>query len=149
MHTHRFPQPLWNATERTITFDSQLSDQVGAKYCDPGSIIYVPNEIVYRKVTNDGRSQEWSTKALYSEYPKALHGPDFQSVTVRNIEEEEAALANGWSLRPQIEEVPLELPVSPFRAPKPVKRIIIERDGETVVDHEIHVRRGPGRPKSS
>lgn len=65
----------------------------------------------------------WSGKYEHQEFPKALHGPDEQSLSVKNAKELKAALSNGWSVTRIHEPVTVETVevATPYKPPRPAK----------------------------
>lgn len=65
----------------------------------------------------------WTGQYVHQHFPKALHGPDDQSLSVKNQDELDRALANGWSLKPlhEVVEVTAEDVPTADRAPLPAK----------------------------
>lgn len=67
----------------------------------------------------------WSGQYVHQEFPKALHGPDGQSISVKDKKALDTALKNGWSLKPvdqpavdALDEVPTH-----HTKPKPAKKV--------------------------
>ena len=143
MEAHKFPKPLWNRMDFEVKLPDDIVTKMNIRSVEPFQIIYVPNEQLLRafmemRIAN---TIPWSEKAITLPFPKALHGPDRQSVTVRNQAELEAALANGWSLKPIVEEQETQMPPSPFRAPLPKREAVEPKEPMPAAP------RGPGRPK--
>src|SRR5262245_32807275 len=128
MQAHKFPMPLWNATERPLTLSPELTEKLGLASPDvvAGGIIYAPNETLLKSLKDmkqGGGIPIWSEKAITSKFPKALHGPGGQSLSVRNEAEFERALKNGWTEKPQLRESAVDAPPSPDAPPRKMKNV--------------------------
>lgn len=128
MEAHKYPKPLWNSTGTTITLEGKTAEGFSKKVYDPGEIIYAPNGQYLEALGKIG----FSDRVISLPFPKALHGPDGQSLSVKNEDELQRALKVGWSLKPVVEEdAPVDAPPSPDVAPK----------------RKAEEKRAPGRPK--
>lgn len=118
---HEFPKPLWNATDETLILPADVGEKYEKKTYEPGEILYVANRQDLDKVSDMkvGHQSAWSEKYIKSTFPRAMHGPNGQSVTVYNMDEQKRALKNGWSLKPIVsEERPVDAPPSPDAPPR-------------------------------
>lgn len=134
MRGHEFPKPMWN---------------------DRGEIEYAPNGKDEEKL----KAQGYRTQPVTRPFPMALHaapqrivrkdssGVEIvewipQTVSVKNQDELERALKNGWKLKPVIDEQPIDEPPSPDRPP-------IGFNVETEMDEPEagEPTKRPGRPR--
>ncbi len=107
-----YPKPIWRRrTDGTVEIKYAnnrmqyiLHLQAGAKQGD----LDVPEH-----------GYGWSGNYIHQAFPSVVHGPNGQSLSVKNQAEKDRALASGWSLRPVGTEVDPSLgPVtSPDQAP--------------------------------
>lgn len=121
MHTHKFPMPLWNDSGVSVTIPKEIIDQLGGRPTyGPAEILYAPNErlLAALRGMSEGGRPVWSDRPVITKFPMALHGPNNQSLKVKDENEMKRALKNGWSLKPVVVEQESEAPPSPDRAPK-------------------------------
>ena len=99
---HEYPKPMWRKRADgsvAIRYANDKMDYSAHSQNGPrGGDVTVPV---------DGYG--WSQNYIKQEFPKAVHGPNGQSVRVNTPEELESRLAAGWSLKPVGTEVPKEL----------------------------------------
>ncbi len=148
-----FPKPIWRKSPDGTVEIRYANDNI--QYAAHQQAFARPGDVTVPEF-----GYGWSGRYIKQEFPKALHGPkrlsrkcahfnetgepcalcaEPQSLSVKNRDEMERALANGWSLTPIGTEVdPEEGPVtSPDFAPH----------SDNLDDAELPVKRGRGRPK--
>jgi hypothetical protein len=89
MQEHEWPKPAWRkAEDGTIECGHFNSGKELREMTAPR--------------TSTNLNGGWSRNYIPHDYPRALHGPKGQSISVRTKAEEGKALANGWTLKPHV-----------------------------------------------
>lgn len=124
MKSHQYPEPWW---------------------APDGTIEYAPNAKEAEKL----KAQGYRNTVVGKTFPMALHGGIYngipQSLSVKNEDELQRALANGWKMKPFVEESPETHLPSPDQPPMGFD-ITVQPEEVEMVGVGESTKRKPGRP---